>query len=293
AAFRFPALRVEAAAGAAPKPGAGSGRTPSGFHDRPMPDTVLAQVANGRAVTLSGFRSAWRQVEPPARPDSLTPEGARKFLDLLVGKEALAEVALRDSWVWTSAESTDYRGLRDRLTMQVELDSVFRRLRSELQARGDTTSSPTTLGSMARDAVAAREGLAYERPLFERLTRTFAAIPNPSPDSSLFSQLRILGTPPRVDVADYPNVVAHSRSGPLTVGDLVQGWGTLNPIYRPRIERPEQLEEVIRNQILERTLRGDAERRHLDRRPDIAAELSRRREFVAVSHLVARDVYAK
>ena len=70
-----------------------------------MPDTVLAKVANGRWVTLSGFRTAWRQVPPPERPDTLTPENARRFLDLLINKEALGEVALLETWKWSTRDS--------------------------------------------------------------------------------------------------------------------------------------------------------------------------------------------
>ena len=103
AALALPALRAGAARPASPQPDAKS-RGTSVRSGRPMPDTVLAQVADGRFVTLSDFHNAWRQVDPPGRPDSLTPVSARKFLDLLIGKESLAEVALGQPWTWTDRE---------------------------------------------------------------------------------------------------------------------------------------------------------------------------------------------
>src|SRR5262245_23979384 len=53
---------------------------------RPLPDSVLAMIDGSRTVTVGAFRRGWVQVAAMSRPDSLTPEGARQFLDLLVGK---------------------------------------------------------------------------------------------------------------------------------------------------------------------------------------------------------------
>jgi len=258
-----------------------------------MPDTLLARVAHHREVTRSGFYAAWGQVDPPARPDSLTPNGARKFLDLLIGKEALGEAALRERWTWTADESTQYAGIRDQMTLEVALDSALTDLHHRLQAAGDTTSDPRTLGIMARDSFATHIGLTVDLGLARRLTQAFAAIPKPAPESSLMVQLRMLGTMPRVDSADLPKAIARSRQGPYTVAEMLKGWKALNPVYRPRIEHPEQLEEEIRNQIFERQLRRDAERRDIAHWPAIDRELSRRHEFIAVTHLVQREVYEK
>ncbi len=288
-----PAPRAGTAAGAAPKPAAGSGRTPSGSRDRPMPDTVLALVADDREVTLSGFRSAWRTVEPPARPDSLTPHAARQFLDLLIEKEALGASALAESWAWTGRDSAEYLSLRDHLVMRVALDSALTRLRGELAARGDTASGPQALGMLARDSAAARLGARFVPEVTERLARAFAAIPRPAPESSLTAQLRMMGRMPEVGRDDLPRALVETREGPYTVAEALEAWRELNPIYRPRIERREQLEEVIRNQLFERSLRREARRRRIEDWPAIAAELAARREDIAVTHLVGRDVYGR
>ena len=64
-----------------------------------LPDTVLARIGAGREVSHSRFLAAWKQLGPSQRPDSLTPETAREFLQLLIGKEALG---LRERWVWAA-----------------------------------------------------------------------------------------------------------------------------------------------------------------------------------------------
>jgi hypothetical protein len=65
----------------------------------------------------------------------------------------------------------------------------------------------------------------------------------------------------------------------------------LSPIYRPRLEYPEEVEAVTKNQLYEREIRLEAERRRIAEWPPIAAILERKREYFAVTHLVGREVY--
>ena len=51
------------------------------------------------------------------------------------------------------------------------------------------------------------------------------------------------------------------------------------------------MRDLVTNALFERKLRRIAAARDLEHRPDIAAELARQREFIAVSHLVEREVY--
>ncbi|MEO5617704.1 MAG: hypothetical protein ABIS67_08020, partial [Candidatus Eisenbacteria bacterium] len=293
-----PAQRAGAALGAAPKPGAGSSRPASGSRNHPMPDTLLAQVANGRKVTLSGFHAAWRQVKPPDRPDSLTPENARKFLDLLIEKEALGEAALRTSWVWTDRESAEYNATRDGMTMKVVLDSALAEMRTRLAAGGARASgvdslSPQLLGIAARESLAVALGVRFDTAMLERMTSAFAAVPQPAKDSSLFAQLRMINVMPQVDPADFPRAVATTRAGPYTVGEVMAAWKLLSPVYRPRVTVAEQMQDVIENQLLERELRNAVKRRGIAGQPHIVEALARKREYFAVTHLVGRDVYDK
>jgi hypothetical protein len=278
------------AAGAG-RPDRGAGAS-SAVREPALPDTVLARVGNGRQVTASAFLGAWNQLKPPARPDSLTPQGAREFLKLLVGKEALAEAALREPWVWTADESAGVRGLRDRLVMGAVLDSALEATRLSLRAAGDTISDPQVLGVVARDSLVAGLDVRWDEPLLQRLARAWAAIPRPPADSSITAKLRMLGAMPNVDAADVPRAVAEGRTGPYTVAELLDAWRHLNPLYRPRVDASDQVRDLVRNGLYERELRRDAARRRIEEWPAIAGALAREREFIAINHLVAREVYS-
>jgi hypothetical protein len=86
--------------------------------------------------------------------------------------------------------------------------------------------------------------------------------------------------------------VAHSNDGDIVVRELVASWKGLSPTQRPRISTPAQIEDLVRNALFERLLRREATRRDLAKRPDIVAAVARQKEFIAVEHLVGRDVYA-
>ncbi len=255
-----------------------------------MPDTVLAKVADGRLVTLSGFRSAWKQVPPPERPDSLTPESARRFLDLLINKEALAEAALKETWHWSPRDSAEYTTLRDGLTMKVVLDSALAAEKARLGAAG-AKMTDEELGESARDEAARRQHVTFDTTATGRLARAFHAIPRPSPDSSMMAQLRMLNRGPDLPAADLARPVATTPEGPFLVRDMVATWTRLNPAFRPRIDTREQVEQAVKNQLFERQLRREVERRGIERWPAVAAQLARKREFIAVTHLVSREVY--
>ena len=291
------------------QPGPGGPARAAGRAGAPeLSDTLLARIGTGRDITVSRFMNAWTGLKPPERPDSLTPETAGGFLQLLIGKEALGAAALREHWVWTAQESSEYRALRDRLVLRAVLDSALDASRRWIEAAGDTVPDRDGLGVIARDSLVARLGLAFDAPLLEGLARAFAAIPRPSRDSSLSSQLRVLGAQPRLEDIEpgaapgdsaahrerlLGRPIATGRDLRYTVADLLEMWRHMNPLSRPRIETAEQVRDLAGNGIFERELRHEGERRRLADRPDIASALAERREFVAVSHLVAREVYAK
>ena len=280
------AARPPATAPASPPPG--PARSAQG-----LPDSLLARVGNKRDITVSGFHNAWDELKPPGRPDSLTPQTAREFLQLLIGKEALGEAALRESWVWNAEDSTDYAALRDHLVLRAMLDSVLDAERGRLVAAGDSVPGEGALGVLARDHLIAGLDLWFDASLLERLARAFAALPRPSRDSSLMAQLRMLGAMPQVEDSLLPRPLARGRDLSYTVADLLDGWKHTNPVTRPRVQTADQVRDLASNGIFERVLRRDGERRHIAGRPDIARALAERREYIAVSHLVAREVYAK
>jgi hypothetical protein len=258
-----------------------------------MPDSVLARVGAQREITVADFQRAWRQVEPPARPVTFTPEGAREFLDLLVGKEVLGEWASAERFEWSPRDSAEYRGLRDRLMMRVVLDSALAATRAWMAARGDTAPDPDSLGVAARERFVESLGATFHAPALEAMARRFAALPRPSRDSSLMAQIRVLGAVPELEPGAAGEALATWPGGALSAGELVEAWSHTNPLSRPRVDTADQVADLVRNAVFERELRRAAEARLLERRADIAATLARQREFNAVQGLVAREVYAK
>jgi len=305
AAARMESGKPRPASSDASHPGTGGPAVPlasrgdSPLHRPPaLPDTLLAIVGPGgsgppeRVIGLSRFVRAWSQVSPPARPDSLTPAGARGFLELLIGKEALGLAAARERWTWAPQESTGYATLEDRLVVAAMLDSALAAARTALGPAGDTLDRQL-LGMAARDSAVARLRPAWDDSLAARLARAFAALPRPSPDSSLMAQLRMLGAMPAVDPADTGRAVARWAGGEYRVSELLAAWHRLNPLARPRIESATQVRDLVRNGLFERRLREAGRARGLERRADIAAALANQREYYDVSHLVAREVYAR
>jgi ribosomal 50S subunit-associated protein YjgA (DUF615 family) len=204
----------------------------------------------------------------------------------------LGEAAMKISWTWSARESAEVAGLQDRLTMGAVLDSALRASQAHFAARGDTIRDLELLGTMTRDSTVANLAPVFDTTLTRRLAKAWAAIPRPSPDSSLMSQLRAMGTMPVVAPGDLERVVAHSRDGDIVVRELLASWKGLSPTQRPRISTPAQIEDLARNALFERLLRREATRRDLAKRPDIVAAVARQKEFIAVEHLVGRDVYA-
>ena len=259
--------------------------------DRAMPsDSVLARVGEARIVTVAEFRRAWAETAPPTRPDSLTPQGARRFLDLLLDREILTEQALREPWRWSAAESLRYTGLGDRLALAAALDSVLAEIRAARRARGQAELEPLELGIAARESVTARIAPSFDDSLVGRVARAFARLPQPSSDSSLASQLRTLSAMPRVDAADLAGVLARSSVGAYRVSDLLDSWRRLPPTQRPRVRAREDLRALVENGLFERWLRERAIRQGLGRSALVAARLQRERESIALSHLLEHEV---
>lgn len=257
----------------------------------PLPDSVLAMIDRSRTVTVGAFRRGWVQVAAPSRPDSLTPEAAGRFLDLLIGKELLAARASDEKWEWTSIESAQIANLRDRTMMRVALDSTLATFAQARAARGETALDAVALGVAARESTVARLEVRYDELLIERLAKAWAALPKPSPDSSIWSRLRTIGQMPAILPADSARAVAWSSIGTSRVAELLDAWKKLNPIVRPRVETVEQVRDLIKNGLFERVLRRNAERGHFDRHPAVIHAVARQEELLASQYYVTREVY--
>lgn len=284
-AARARSAGAHAPAAPAPRSAANRGAASGG-----LPDSVLARVSAHRDISAGQFRRAWGEVSPPARPDSLTPQNARQFLQLLIGKECLAEAAMRETWIWTHPESAKYQSTRDRLVLKAALEGPLAEARAGLERAGHPADDGAA-GIAARDSAAARMRVVFEEAMVSRVARAFAALPKPARDSGLFAQLRVLSMNPVVGPHDSLAVIAHTLEGDYRVADLLEWWRNLSPFVRPRVETAAQVRDLVTNALFERKLRRIAAQHDLEHRRDIAAELARQREFIAVSHLVEREVY--
>jgi hypothetical protein len=253
-------------------------------------DTVLARVGD-RLVTATAFRRGWAQVRPPDRPDSLTPEGARGFLELLIDKELLAGRAAKEPWQWTAFESLQVANLRDRTVLRLALDSAMAEAAAARKARGDSALSREMLGVAARESTVAKMNVTYDAALLAKLAQTFAALPQASADSSMMVRLRMMGQMPAIEPADSARAVAWSSVGTYRVGDMTEAWRKLNPLFRPRIETPDQVRDLVKNGLFERALRREAERTRLERDPRVTEVVRRQAELNDVEYLVRREVY--
>jgi PPIC-type PPIASE domain len=280
--------------------GSDSGRAGSGDHPASeglgahvdLPDSVLASVGTDRRITERTFQSSWKDRQRGAAASSPTPTEARQFLEVLVDRELLAAEATRQTWTWTPAESASILALTDRLAVAAALDSVLRSVRGPLE-KGRTDGievSDQEVGIAARDTVMARLAPVWDEKLLTRLTAAWAALPRPTSDSSLAAQLRMISQLPVVAASDTDRVLARSGVGDYRVHELLEAWRKLSPAYRPRVDKPSQLQDLAENGLFERFLRQEAARRHLATRPDIVAIVDRQRENLAIAHYLAREL---
>jgi hypothetical protein len=284
------ALILPSAAPAAP----GKGKPPAAA------DTTLARVGS-RIVSLRLFREAYTRAYPKADPDSLTPQGRRRFLQLLVDKEVLAQRALADPPPLSAAQQADLDAMRDRMVIGVLLDSVIgpyvERERQAARAAGSADTSRRSLIDRAqialRDTLMSRLGAHYEEQTVARVLPAFRALPVPKPGSSYAAQLRDRSAMPQVDPADTLLALAWVPGDTATVAELLRHWRRISPFYRPRIESADQIKALAGNAIVERRLRREASAARLDQRPSIAGPLADRREFFLVSQYVDRQVWSE
>ena len=287
------------AAGAAAKPARATSPRSAGVRGgamlfpagQPLPDSILAAIDGTRSVTAVDFLRGWAQLSPPARPDSLTPESARRFLDLLIDKELLAARASGETWAWSSIESSQVANLRDRTMMRVALDSTLQTFARARAARGESALDAEALGVVARESTVTRIQATYDETLLAGLSRSWAALPRASADSSIWARLRVMGQMPVIDPADSGRVVGWSEAGTARVADLLDAWKKLNPLFRPRVETVEQTRDLVENVLFERVLRRSAVQGRTDRHPAVLQAVARQEEYLASQYYVTREVY--
>ncbi len=256
-----------------------------------LPDSVLATVGE-RAVTVSSFQRAWSETHPGASASVPTPEEARGFLEALVDRELIATAATREPVAWTAEDSAYFAAARDRMLLRPALESALAAARGALAADGDSAADAGTVGIAARERAIQSLAPRYDEAQLQRMAAAFAALPRPSSDSSLAAQMRALSAVPEVTTEERAKSLATTAAaGNFTVGDLVDHYASLQPVYRPRVTEADQVRNLVDNGLFERWLRLEATRSGIDRTPEFQAALERERELIAVRHLMEREVY--
>lgn len=253
-----------------------------------IPDSVLVRV-DGEPVTRRQLRGAAQRFG--ADPDSLTPDQTREVLDLLVEQRLLAQRAKRESWIWSAQESLGLEQLRDRLTVQAALDSSLAAHVAERERSGLPALDRDELGTSLRDSTVASWHPVWNEDLLVRLYRAWLALPRPTGEMSVMEQIRLAGSLPIVSAEDSAAVLVTTDVGAMIAGEVLDEWRRLNPLFRPRVEEVEPMRDIVKNALFERELRRIAVRDRLELRPEIAAALAERREYMSIQHFVQREVY--
>ncbi len=254
-----------------------------------LPDSVMAMVGT-RSITVSEFRRMWRETHPGAVTDTLTPQSARGFLEVLIDRELISAAAARERFVWSPADSAAYAARADRITMSAALESALAEARA---ASRDTAASLEEVGVRARERAMTTLIPVFEDSALARTARRFAAIPRPVSDSSLAAQLRVLSKVPEFDPAERATALARSATaGAVTVDDVLMPWSRLSPAYRPRIETAAQVRDLAENVLFERWLRRQAKSQVYASDPALVRALARERELIDVQHLMAQRVHS-
>jgi hypothetical protein len=259
---------------------------------RGLPDTVLAAMPQvGRQVTTGRFDEAWGALRPPQRPDSLTPESAAGFLDLLIGQELLGAASLEAGYPWTARDSAAYLALVDRLTLSALLDSALAAEAARWNQAQRPIRSIEELGTAVRDTYFVRHPIDFDAAGLEWMADRFlelGEVPMDAPSDVRMQELRRV---PEIAPGDSSRVLARTPGGDYTAGELLVAWQRLSPLYRPRIRTPEGAADMVMNGVFERDMRREVVTRRLAERPDIAPRLARARELNAVERYVEHEVY--
>ncbi len=257
---------------------------------RLLPDTVLARVPGRADLTLHAFRQAAERAGQPA--DSLTPQGRREFLGLLIERELLAAKVAEEHWVWPARDSAQYVALRDRLALDAVLEAALAETaRRRARAGQAPLEDRGALGVAARESALVLLAPHFHDDLVERVAAAFDSLPKRSPDMSLGEQLRVAGLLPLLAPADTSGVLAESRVGSYTVPQLMSAWRKLNPLYRPRVDGVGAVHDLIANGLFERYLREQAAANHLEQHPAMVRTLHERAELTEITLFVQREVY--
>ena len=255
-----------------------------------LPDSVLVRIEGRRDIVRSFALRRWAQQAATTPPDSITPARVSRFLDLLTDEAVITEAAVREAAPWSPADSAEALTLKDRVGMAVALDSVLEAARTLEPAPADSADPAGAVGVRARAQTVERLNPRYDAAAIGRLALAFAALPKPSPDSTLAAQMRVLERRPQLTPADSSSVLARSSAGDLRAGDIVAAWTRLSIAVRPRIDTSEQVRDMLDNQLFERVLRQAATSGRFARDPRVTSTMEQYTEQVARNAYLEHEV---
>jgi hypothetical protein len=279
------------------RPARGTGEATLPRHDlfrAVLPDSVLARVefpdgAPAASVTLQGVREAAEKLR--ANADQLPAADRRQLVDMLVQQAVLSHRVAQTPPTWLHRDSTAYDAFRESVLLRVAFDTAMADLRGRFVARGDTVPSEKVLSVMVRDTGLATLSVVYDVAAVDSLTAAFLALPKD--DSRLPTEKRkeILSALPKVNPADSVRVLGRCEAGTYTQGEFMRDLSAVGFLSRPTVRSSRDLYNLIDNKLYSRVLRRDADRQHAESRPDVAAALATRRQFLTVQRYVQNEAY--
>jgi len=249
---------------------------------------ALVTIRGSAAVTLDQAVARW-QATNVSSPDSITPERARQFLDLLADEAVLTAAAEKAAPAWTDDDRAAHAQLEDRLVLRAALDSVLDATR---RAEPDSATDAQSVGLRARTRVVQALAIRWDAARVGRLTAAFRALPRLTADSTLAAQLRMLAVTPVLSRADSAGAIARAGRDSVTGRDVVASWSRIGMERRPRIESDEHVRNLAENLLFERALRAAAARGSFRHDPSIRAVIEAHARQTTLQRWLEHEVLA-
>jgi hypothetical protein len=164
-------------------------------------------------------------------------------------------------------------------------------MKGRVTARGDTIPGPKVLESMVRDSALTRLGVVYDGPGIDSLAAAFAALPEDDLRLPSARRREILSAMPTVSAELAAKVLGRCPVGAVTAGDLVRDYSTSGILNRPKVRTAKDLRAFLDDRLYLEVLRSEGRRQRITSRPEIAAALAVRRQFLTVQRFVQSEVY--
>jgi len=279
-----------------------------------LPDSVVARMPH-KDLTAREYLQSWYTLDPRYRPTGTGMVLKRAFLQQLIEKEAIALAANAEPFVMTPVESAQFTAMRAdavrralyvRLvtdsTVVIEADRDTARahmagaadgkpIPAEEIERGARTRAEERRATQVSEQIKASLAPVWDDSVSARLARGYAALDPTLPDLSNPMSAHMPNRRPAV--TDTALVLARSSVRPLTVGEFIQRFSTLNPFNTPLPTTAGAVQARGEQFLGQIWFDRESERQDILANPRLAAQLASRRESIALDHYYARHVLAK